>query len=394
MVGYVEFFIKSLEEQKEQRHEFSEDSKIEAEKPKFSLAEATDKQVLSSLDDELRSLLAEHKARIKVVGCGGGGNNTINRIAEVGVAGAQTIAVNTDAQDLLYTTSDIKILLGREVTKGLGAGSNPRLGEEAAREAENEIRQNLEHADMVFITCGLGGGTGTGSAPIVAEIVKKMDILAVAIVTMPFGMEGKKRYENALTGLERLEQIVDTLIVIPNDKLLELAPDLPLHTAFKLADEILTNSVKGIAELVTKEGLINLDFADIKAVMGNGGTALIGLGESNSNNRALEAVERAMNNPLIDADINGATGALINVMGGNDMTLAEARTIVESISERLSDDARIIWGASISKDLERQIKVMLIVTGVKSLQIMGHSRSSDSFNPDKVKGTFGIDFLD
>lgn len=285
-----------------------------------------------AIDEELRAMLDDQKTRIRVVGCGGGGNNTINRIGQVGIVGADTVAINTDAQDLLYTTAKTKILIGKEVTRGLGAGSNPTIGETSARESEKQIRESLEGSDLVFVTCGLGGGTGTGSAPIVAEIAKKLDILTVAIVTMPFSMEGNKRYENAVNGLERLEHIADTLIVIPNDKLLELAPDLPLHTAFKLADEILTNAVKGIAELITKEGLINLDFADIRAVMGGGGTALIGLGESNSQDRAKEAVERAMNNPLIDADVNGATGALINVLGGTDMTLSEARTIVEAIS--------------------------------------------------------------
>jgi cell division protein FtsZ len=215
--------------------------------------------------------LAKQRASIKVVGAGGGGNNTINRMTEVGIVGAETIAINTDAQDLLYTTADKKILLGKEITRGLGAGSIPKIGEDAAHESEHEIKQALTGADMVFITCGLGGGTGTGSAPVVAEIAKKMGALTVAVVTMPFAMEGHRRYENAVIGLEKLEKSVDTLIVIPNDKLLQLVPDLPLHTAFKVADEILTNSVKGIAELVTKAGLVNLDFADIRAVMGNGG---------------------------------------------------------------------------------------------------------------------------
>lgn len=360
----------------------------------FSMSQASDRELYNDIDAELKSLLSSHQATIKVVGCGGAGGNTLNRINEVGVMGTETIAVNTDAQDLLYVSSNQKLLLGRQVTRGLGAGSNPKLGEESARENEQDIKKSLEGADLVFVTCGLGGGTGTGSAPIVAEVAKKMDMLTVAVVTMPFQMEGRKRYENAVTGLERLEQIVDTLIVIPNDKLLELAPDLPLHTAFKLADEILTNAVKGIAELVTKEGLINLDFADIKAVMGNGGTALIGLGESNSANRAVEAVEKAINNPLIDADINGASGALINVIGGTDLTLGEAKNIVETVSTRLSDDAKIIWGASISKDLDRQIKVMLIVTGVQSLQILGRPKTAASLEPETAKNSFGIDFLD
>ena len=294
------------------------------------------------IDAELETLLSKQKATIKVIGTGGGGNNTVNRVTEVGITGAETIAVNTDAQDLLYTSADKKILIGRDITKGLGAGSNPKLGEEAARENEQDLRKALENTDMVFITCGLGGGTGTGSAPVIAELAKKMGALTVGIVTIPFTMEGHRRYENAVIGLEKLEQVVDTLIVIPNDKLLELAPDLPLHTAFKVADEILTNAVKGIAELVTKAGLVNLDFADIRSVMKGGGVALIGVGESDSENRAVEAVEKAITNPLLDVDVEGANGALINVSGGEDMTLDEARRVVETISDKLDPEARII----------------------------------------------------
>ncbi|MBI2134453.1 cell division protein FtsZ [Candidatus Woesearchaeota archaeon] len=346
------------------------------------------------IDAELEQLLASQRATIKVVGCGGGGNNTIQRISEVGIIGAETIAINTDAQDLLFTNSNKKILIGRELTRGHGAGSDPRLGEEAAREQEADIKKLLHGSDMVFITCGLGGGTGTGSAPVVAEIAKKVGALTVGIVTLPFNMEGHRRYENAVMGLEKMEQIVDTLIVIPNEKLLELAPDLPLHTAFKVADEILTNAVKGIAELVTKAGLVNLDFADIRAVMKGGGVALIGVGESDTENRAVEAVEKAINNPLLDVDISGANGALINVVGGEDMTLDEARKVVETISEKLDDDARIIWGAQISKDMEKTIRTMLIVTGVKSSQILGSGIKTTDKKKKEMESELGIEFLD
>ncbi|MBS3128368.1 cell division protein FtsZ [Candidatus Woesearchaeota archaeon] len=348
----------------------------------------------AAIDNELQAMLAEQRATIKVVGCGGGGNNTINRITEVGIKGAETIAINTDAQDLLYTTADKKILIGKTITKGLGAGSEPKIGEEAARESEHEIKQALQGADMVFITCGLGGGTGTGSAPIVAEIAKKLGILTVGIVTLPFTMEGNRRYQNAIQGLEHMEQVIDTLIVIPNDKLLDLAPDLPLHTAFKVADEILTNSVKGIAEMITKAGLVNLDFADIRAVMRNGGVALIGVGESDSENRALEAVEKAIHNPLLDVDIAGANGALINIAGGKDMTLDDARKVVEAVSEKLSNDARIIWGAQIYEDLEKTIRTMLIVTGVRSSQIFGPSRKVTTVQKKEVESELGIEFVD
>ncbi len=351
-------------------------------------------QPFNEMDSELEEFLAQQKAKIKVVGAGGGGNNTINRISEVGIKGSETIAVNTDAQDLLYTTADKKILLGREVTQGLGAGSNPKLGEEAARENEHDIKNALSHSDMVFITCGLGGGTGTGSAPVIAELAKKQGALTVGIVTMPFAMEGHRRYDNAVIGLEKMEQIVDTLIVIPNDKLLELAPDLPLHTAFKIADEILTNSVKGIAEMVTKAGLVNLDFADIRAVMKGGGVALIGVGESDTDNRAIEAVEKAINNPLLDVDIANANGALINVAGGEDMTLDEARKVVEAVSEKLSEEATLIWGAQIYKDLESSIRVMLIVTGVQSSQIFGTDFKTTDVKRKEMETELGIEFIE
>lgn len=346
------------------------------------------------VDAELEQMLSKQRATIKVIGAGGAGNNTANRISEVGVIGSEIIAVNTDAQDLLYTTADKKILLGKELTHGLGAGSDPKVGEEAARESEHEIKEALAGADMVFITCGLGGGTGTGSAPIIADIAKKMGALTVGVVTMPFTMEGNRRYENALMGLERLENVVDTLIVIPNDKLLELAPDLPLMTAFKVADEILTNAVKGIAEMVTKAGLINLDFADIKAVMGGGGVALIGVGESDSENRAVEAVEKSINNPLLDVDVSGANGALINVSGGPDMTLEEARKVVEAVSQKLDENAKVIWGAQIYEDLPKIIRVMLIVTGVKSEQIFGKARMHASERKREIESELGIEFVD
>ena len=352
-----------------------------------------DGQEQQSTDAELEQYMALHKATIKVVGCGGGGNNTVDRIKEVGIDGVDVIAINTDAQDLLYTNADHKILIGKETTRGLGAGSYPRVGEQAAKESEVEIKQTLMGADLVFITCGLGGGTGTGSAPVVADIAKKLGALTVGVVTMPFSMEGNKRYQNALEGLERLDSVIDTLIVIPNDKLLDLAPDLPLTTAFKVADEILTNAVKGIAELVTKSGLVNLDFADIRTIMGKGGVALIGVGESDTENRAADAVEKALNNPLLDADVAGATGALINVSGGLDLTLNEARRVVETVSERLSPDATIIWGAQIYEDLQKTVRAMIIITGVQSPQIFGKTRMMQK-KMEELGNDLGIEFVD
>lgn len=333
---------------------------------------ATDKtqSTQNALDKELEELLAKQRSKIKVIGAGGGGNNAINRMSEVGINGVETIAINTDAQDLLYTQADRKILLGRKLTGGLGAGSIPKIGEDATKESEEEIKKAIAGSHLVFITCGLGGGTGTGAAPVVAEIAKKIGALIVTIVTLPFNMEGNRRYENAVIGLEKLERLSDTIIVIPNDKLLQIAPDLPLHTAFKVADEILTNAVKGIAELITKTGLVNLDFADVRSVMGNGGTALIGLGESEGEGRAMESVEKAINNPMLDVDISGASGALINISGGPDMTLEEARVVVQKVSEKLDEDARLIWGAQISSDLEGTIRTLLIITGLKTRHVL------------------------
>jgi len=350
--------------------------------------------VLTEIDAELEALLKRQLARIKVVGVGGAGNNTINRITEIGIKGSEIIAINTDAQDLLYTNAAKKILIGREITGGLGAGAQPKIGEEAAKENESDLKKVLAESDMVFVTCGLGGGTGTGAAPVVAENAKKMGALVVGVVTLPFAMEGQRRYENAVIGLEKLENIVDTLIVIPNDKLLELAPDLPLQTAFKVVDEILANAVKGIAELITKAGLVNLDFADVRTVMGKGGVALIGVGESDSENRAVEAVEKAINNPLLDVDISGASGALINICGGPDMTLEEARRIVETISDKLDPDAKIIWGAQISEDLNNTIRTLLIITGVRSNQIFGPERKTSDKKRKEMETELGIEFID
>ena len=313
---------------------------------------------------------------------------------EIGIKGGELIAINTDAQDLLYASADQKILIGRELTQGLGAGSNPKVGEEAAKENESEIKKKISGGDMIFITCGLGGGTGTGAAPVVAALAKKQGSLTIGVVTLPFTIEGKKRLENAMNGLERMESNVDTLIVIPNDKLLELAPELPLHTAFKIADEILTNAVKGVTELVTTSGLVNLDFADIKAVMIDGGVSLIGMGESDSANRAVEAVEKAIQNPLLDVDISNATGALINIVGGPDMSLDECKVIIENVGNKLSPDAKLIWGAQISEDMEKSIRVLLIITGVRSSQILGHGESIESMRHREIEEELGIDFVE
>jgi len=358
------------------------------------LSEKSLREKIKPEDEELRNLLESRKTQIKVVGAGGAGNNTITRLTQVGIIGAETVAVNTDAQDLLYTDSDKKVLIGRELTAGLGAGANPQMGMEAARESKEDIKKALQGADMVFLTCGLGGGTGTGSLPVIADIAKKMGALTVAVVTLPFKMEGNQRMANARFGLENLEGMVDTLIVIPNDKLLEIVPDVSLETAFKICDEILVNAVKGVTELVTKPGLVNLDFADVKAVMHDGGLAMIGMGESDTENRAVEAVEKALTNPLITVNIDGATGALIDVMGGPDVTMKEAQQIVEAVSTKLSHDAKIIWGAQITKDMGDTVKALLIVTGVQSPQIYGSGKPWTKEKKKDIEKILGIDFVE
>ncbi len=323
-----------------------------------------------SIDRELEQVLEQARARILVVGAGGAGCNTVTRIMEVGIRGADSIAVNTDAQDLLYTTADRKILIGRDVTYGLGAGNDPEKGEKAAREDENLIKEQIHGADMVFVTCGLGGGTGTGSVPVIAEVARKFGALTVSVVTLPFGVEGKRRRQNAEQGLQRLQEASDTVIVIPNDKLLEIAPDLPIAAAFKVADQLLMDSIKGVTELITKPGLINLDFADIKTVLQNGGVAMIGVGESDTENRAVEAVEEALSSPLLDVEITGAKGALVNVVGDPSLTLEEAEKIVGRVSEALDPEAHVIWGAQISEELKNAVRVMVILSGVHSPYVL------------------------
>ena len=366
---------------------------------KSNLGGSTRRKSGQRIDAELEDLLSKVKARIVVIGAGGGGCNTISRLKEVGIGGAHVVSINTDAQDLLYTNADEKVLIGRKLTGGLGAGSIPQVGEEAAKESEKDIKAIVQGSDIVFLTCGLGGGTGTGSLPVIASIAERVGALTVAITTFPFSMEGIRRKENAEMGLEKLRNEADTVIVIPNDKLLEIAPRLPLSAAFKVADEILVRAVKGIAELITKPGLINLDFADVRAVMEGGGVSMIGMGESDSENRAVEAIEKAINSPLLSVDITGAKGALVNVVGGDDMSLAEAEKVVEVVSQRLDSRANIIWGAQIDPELKGLLRVMLVITGVRSRQILGHdgavvSEVAESEEEKNLKDELGIDFLD
>jgi len=322
-------------------------------------------------DAELEKVLESLRTNIKIVGIGGAGCNTVNRMVEAGIPGVEMYAANTDAQHLLTIHAPKKILLGRRLTRGLGAGALPQIGEEAAKEVEDEIKANLAGADIVFLTCGLGGGTGTGGISVFSRIAKDLGALTIAIVTLPFSSEGLVRMENAEYGLEKIRHIVDTAIVIPNDKLLTLNPRLPLNAAFKVADEVLMRSIRGITEIITKPGLVNLDFNDIRTIMRSGGVAMIGLGEASEEDRATEAINQAINSPLLDVDISDATGALVNVTGGPDMTVTDAQKVVEEVHGRINPNARIIWGAGIDPALERTIRVMLVIVGVKSKQILG-----------------------
>jgi len=325
---------------------------------------------VSATDEELLRIAAQLDVCIKIIGCGGGGCNTINRCVDAGISGAQLCAINTDAKHLLTIRAPKKILIGKSKTRGLGAGARPEVGEESARENDSEIRDFLNGANIVFVTAGMGGGTGTGSAHYVAGIAKEqIRALTLGIVTLPFKAEGTVRMENALAGLNKLRQVCDTTIVVPNDKLLELVPKLPVDAAFKVADEVLMQTIKGLTEIITKPGLVNLDYADIMTVMNEGGVAFVGIGEANrdSDNRVKDAVHEALSSPMLgEIDLKAAKGALIRVVGGPDMTVGEAQMAAEIVTQSVSERARIIWGCSIDPELEGTIKILLIVTGAKS----------------------------
>ena len=313
------------------------------------------------------------QARIVVVGCGGAGNNTVKRLMTIGVQGAECIAINTDRQHLAVTTAHRKLLIGERITRGLGAGGYPHVGRAAAEESAGQLTELLRDADLVFIAAGMGGGTGTGSAPVVAEIAKNNDAIVVGVITMPFNLE-RTRIDKAKAGLARLQENVDTAVVIDNQKLMELVPDLPLEEAFGVADEVLANMVKGITETITMPSLINLDYADVRSIICNGGVALVGLGEATGADRANAAIKNALNSPLLEVEWSGATGALIHITGGPDMSLAEANKVGEIVSEKMSSEANVIWGARVDPRLSGILRVMLILTGVKSPQLLARSK--------------------
>ncbi|TMT85588.1 cell division protein FtsZ [Haloterrigena sp. H1] len=351
------------------------------------------RQTGTMTDDELEDVLQDLQTDITVVGCGGAGGNTINRMHEEGIHGAKLVAANTDVQHLVEIDADTKILMGEEKTGGRGAGSLPQVGEEAALESQQDIYDAIDGSDMVFVTAGLGGGTGTGSAPVVAKAAREAGALTISIVTTPFTAEGEVRRTNAEAGLERLRDVSDTVIVVPNDRLLDSVGKLPVRQAFKVSDEVLMRSVKGITELITKPGLVNLDFADVRTVMERGGVAMIGLGEADSEAKAEDSVKTALRSPLLDVDISGASSALVNVTGGNDMAIEEAEGVVEEIYDRIDPDARIIWGTSIDESLEGSMRTMIVVTGVESPQIYGRPDGEAAVQPEPAGGD-DIDFVE
>ncbi len=303
-------------------------------------------------------------ATIKVIGVGGGGNNAVNRMIEAGLQGVQFISVNTEDQVLEVSKADVKIQIGEKLTRGLGAGANPQVGEQAALESKEEIIKQLQGADMVFVTAGMGGGTGTGAAPIVAECAKELGALTVAVVTKPFSFEGKRRKEQAEKGTAYLKEKVDTIITIPNDKLLQIIDKkMPLKEAFGVVDDVLREGVQGISDLITTTGLINLDFADVRTIMSDQGEAIMGIGVGSGENRAVAAVDSAIHSPLLETGIDGAQSILLNVTGGPDISLYEINEAAEKVAEAVDPDANIIFGSVIDPDMEDSIRITVVATG-------------------------------
>ncbi|MDX6663236.1 MAG: cell division protein FtsZ [Solirubrobacterales bacterium] len=318
---------------------------------------------------------SSYLAVIKVVGCGGGGTNAVSRMVDAGLRGVEFIAINTDAQALQACDADIKLAIGHELTRGLGAGGNPEIGAGAAAESRDEIKEALKGADMVFVTCGEGGGTGTGSAPVIAQIAKEeIGALTVGAITKPFEFEGKRRMQNALEGIEKLRNEVDTLIVVPNEKLLQVVERrTSVLDAFRAADDILRQGVQGITDLITIPGLINLDFADVKTVMHDAGSALMGVGIGNGENRAAEAAKTAMSSPLIEDSVEGARGMLLNITGGEDLGLFEVNEAAEIVMQTATDDANIIFGAVVDPMMGDEVRVTVIATGFQGFELLARA---------------------
>ncbi len=333
------------------------------------------------------------QANIKVIGCGGAGNNMVNWLYKKGIKGAEIIGCNTDLQHLQVIEADRKFLIGREVTKGLGCGGFPNKGAEAAKESMQEIKDCLKSADMVFVCAGMGGGTGTGAAPVVAQVARDTGAIVIGTVTMPFKIE-RARVDKAEFGLQQLRQVSDTVIVIDNNRLVQIAGNLPIQQAFAVANELVSTMIKGIVETIAIPSLVNLDYADVKAIMTNGGVAAIGVGASDTNNRVEEAVKGALSNPLLDINYEGATGALIHVSGGPDMTLEEINRVGELVTESLDEDANVIWGARVDENMTGKVTVMTIITGVKSPWILGRTDTKHASQESReISRELGIEIV-
>jgi cell division protein FtsZ len=323
------------------------------------------------------SELKTGQANIKVFGVGGGGGNAANWLYLKGIEGAEVIIANTDKQHLDLVEADRKFLLGKDLTRGLGAGGDPTKGKDAAQESISKIKDSLKGADMVFVTAGMGGGTGTGGAPVIAEAAKEMDAIVIGCVTMPFKIE-RARVDKAEHGLQMLRDHCDTVVVIDNERLVKIAGDLPVRQAFAVANELISTMIKGIVETISTPSLVNLDFADVQAVMRDGHIASVGVGSSNTKNRVDEAVEGALSNPLLEIDYEGATGAIIQIQGGEDMTLDEISTVGERVTEAMDHDAEVIWGAQVTEEMNGEITVMTIMTGVNSPYLLGKNQEQES----------------
>jgi len=334
------------------------------------------------------------KANIKVIGVGGAGNNMVGWLYNKGIKGAEIIACNTDQQHLNIIGADRKFLTGKGVTRGLGCGGYPEKGAEAAKESLQEIKDCLKSSDMVFVCAGMGGGTGTGGAPVVAEVAKNTGAIVIGTVTMPFKIE-KARVDKAEFGLQQLRTVSDTVIVIDNNRLVKIAGNLPIQQAFAVANELVATMIKGIVETIAVPSLVNLDYADVKTIMTNGGVAAIGVGASDTENRVDEAVRGALENPLLDIDYKGATGALIHIVGGPDMTLDDINRVGEQITDSLDPDANVIWGARVQEDMKGKLTVMTIVTGVKSPWILGKEKPLEpSPEVTQISEELGIEIID
>lgn len=347
-------------------------------------------QLNQSIQDEFG--VAAKEARIVVVGAGGAGNNCISRLTDLGIKGALTVAMNTDAKHLSISRADKKILIGRELTRGLGAGGYPLTGRKAAEESDREIRTTLKDVDMLYLVAGMGGGTGTGSAPVIAKIGREMGSIVIGCVTMPFKIEGG-RIGRAEDGLAHLRQMCDTVLVIENDRLLKIAGDLPLQQAFAVADNLIATIIKGVTETIATPSLVNLDYADVKTIMHSGGVAAVGFGESDTRNRAEEAVTKAMTNPLLEVDYAGGTGALIHITGGPDLKLEEVNLVGEFVSRQLDPEAQVIWGARIEPEFKGKVRVITIVTGVKSPYLLGPSEMEEKEKTRSYASDLGIQVI-